>query len=593
MDPADMEWATQQLWLLAGIVVLFFLIRPELWQRAFVDRIDPRPAALCRIAVGLTTLWAFGALLNFSDVLFTDEGMFLPEMARSRHGDVLRTEWDPEHGLRHWGVLWKILGSRWSVLHFRSDPTTVYSIYIALFVTATLMTVGKWTRIMSFLTWLLMRQLYGYTPIFFSGADTVLQCVLFVGVFMPWGEAYSLDSWKRRRQEILSGANDGAFPALRNVAPWPSRMMMVQMTIIYCATGMLKSGPTWAAQGTALYYAMNLDHFYRMPLTGLVQIGQDTRILMLMTWVVHWWEMLFPFALLGVALNRWQDEKREGTWPDVPLWRRVMSWALLVSMLVIGLAIGMMVVKYYWEPEIAPAWLPSDTQSAAWVLAAMVGAVPFLLVGVWQVEQRRAPEAFDTWRYSVLGRRLWLTMGVAMHLGICVLMNVGLFVPVMLAMYPAWLSAKEVDALWWFLGTRRAMPGEAGRPTRARAMSALMIVPDAFRFRVARPQLTVLHGSQVISIRRAALLRCWDLCQRLGYEQVDNGEDEVLAVRLAGGAVVKGIPAAAALAAVLPGLWWLSPSLLPAGDPLHPPVYRRLIGALASKILVQRVEPAK
>ena len=42
--------------------------------------------------------------------------------------------------------------------------------------------------------------------------------------------------------------------------PWPVRLLMIQLACIYSATGLLKSGKTWA-NGTAHYYALNHDHF--------------------------------------------------------------------------------------------------------------------------------------------------------------------------------------------------------------------------------------------------------------------------------------------------------------------------------------------
>src|SRR5712691_8242230 len=76
---------------LAALLLLaaFFALRPEIWGRIFFERVDPRPAGLLRIAFGLVTLWTFLALLPLVRVLFTDEGLWLTDMARERYGGPL------------------------------------------------------------------------------------------------------------------------------------------------------------------------------------------------------------------------------------------------------------------------------------------------------------------------------------------------------------------------------------------------------------------------------------------------------------------------------------------------------------------------
>ena len=57
---------------------------------------------------------------------------------------------------------------------------------------------------------------------------------------------------------------------------------------------------------------------------------------------------------------------------------------------------------------------------------------------------------------GLFGKRLWLSMGVMMHLGIEVSMNVGTFVQVMVAIYPAFMSGAGRDGL--------AVPRAVGAP---------------------------------------------------------------------------------------------------------------------------------
>lgn len=592
VTPADLEHATTLLWGFVALVLGYFVVRPEQWKRAFMEEVDPRPAALVRILFGTSVLWAFVTLTPWAELLFTDEGMYLPEMARKRYSPVLAKAWDPEHGFEDWWALVRIAGSNWSILHIRSDPTFVYTIYALLFLTSSCMIVGFRTRVATVLTWILANSLYNYTPIFYTGADTVVRVMLFLSLFMRWGEAYSVDAWLRRRKAILGGAE--RLPGYRKIPVWPQRLMMVQLAVIYCATGLLKNGSTWA-NGTAIYYAMHLDHFYRFPgITTVAEFLHAVGVLPVATIVVHWWEMLFPLALVGLALRRWSREREAGTWPPEPIWRRLLSWLVLVGALLVLAELAGLAAYYHYDVEHVPEWLHMSKDSARQLAFALVVGVPtgLVLIGaaLWRW-QTRFVEAVLPW---VGGKRLWLGIGAGMHLGIGVTMNVGIFVPVMIGVYPAWLRGDEVEASWKLLASRAAAPGEAGRPERKRAALAWLLAPvDRLRHRVPRASVVVLHGRDEGSVRRAALLRCWDLCGRLEFEASDEAEPGRLCVRGPGGEVLRGGDAGAQLQGVLPGLWlaWLPGTLVelclaPLG--IAPAGLRSSLGRVSAAIVSQR-----
>ncbi|MCA9700613.1 MAG: hypothetical protein KC431_24010, partial [Myxococcales bacterium] len=123
---AHIDVATQTMWIAMAMIALFFILRPELWRRMWFDRVDPRPAALTRITLGITIIWGFADLLFLQgEWLFTDQGLLLTEMARKNYGGKFRTLWDPEHGFEHWYDIFLMMTDRWSVLFVRSDPPFV------------------------------------------------------------------------------------------------------------------------------------------------------------------------------------------------------------------------------------------------------------------------------------------------------------------------------------------------------------------------------------------------------------------------------------------------------------------------------------
>jgi predicted secreted protein len=343
-------------------------------------------------------------------------------------------------------------------------------------------------------------------------------------------------------------------------------MMMLQLTIIYVATGLLKSGETWWS-GSALYYALNLDHFYRIPATGFVTLLHHVGLAQLSTHVVHWWEMLFFLAPAGLALQRLERERALGTWPRVPRWRRVLSYALWVLLWAAGaFVVGLAAEHYYQGKYIGLRDDVITNEQARWIVSGLVLLVPLAAVVVYRRLRRRRPAAFRLLLEWGLGKRLWLGLGFTFHLLIEIGMNVGTFVQVMWSTYPAWFRGEEIDAFWRWLPSRPARPGEHGRPLRdagrgrlRRLLGRARSVGDRLVHRAPAPKLTVLHAPDPASVRRAALLRCWDLCHRLEFVADARAQPGALCVLVSASSRPQtGAEAGAELTRVLPGLWPLA-----------------------------------
>ena len=557
---AHLGVATTALW--AGIILalLFFVVRPELWRRLWFQRIDPRPAGLLRIVFGVVVLWTIVDLLPIARFLFTDEGLWLPKMARRNYGGDFRLLWDPEHGVEHWYDWLLAVWYRFSLFHMRADPPFVFTIYAATIAALVLMIAGVKTRITTIVSWFLVNSIYVYSPIFYSGGDTVVRVFLFLGMLTNWGEAYSLDSWWRRRKAIRAGASQ--VPPLRPIAAWPLRLMMLQLAIIYCATGALKSGHTWL-DGTALFFALNLDHFYRHPAQiHLVTFLQAIWVLPLATWITHIWEVAFPVAIIGASVRAYERERQDGSWPLAPRWRRALSYLVFTAVLGVAAFLVYLTALYFYDPANGP-WRLAPRQLAV-VASVATLAVPALLVAGYLALRRYRPRAHRLVLDWLLGKRLWLGIGVIMHVGIDVLMNVGTFVQVMLAVYIAWLSGAELDAAWRFLMSK-PMPPEQ-RPRRARRWQALLLAPvDRLRHRIPRLPYTIHHNPAPDAVRRAALVRLWDLSDRVRFLADPSIPTHDLCVELPGGTGLRrGSEAGRALLPVLPGFWWMYPwCLLP------------------------------
>jgi hypothetical protein len=582
-----------------GCLIAFFVVRPELWRRLWFQRVDPRPAALMRISFGLVVMVTFVDLLgphgpldeSVARYLFTDDGLWLNDMARKTYGGKLATLWDPEHGFEHWSDIFKAIWGKFSILHFRSDPPFVWAVYTAMLVSTGLMILGVWTRWTTILAWVLVESVYRYSPVFYTGGDTVVRVFMFLGMFVQWGEAYSFDSWRRRRKAILRGATE--IPPVRLIPAWPLRMMMLQLAIIYCATGLLKSGNTWS-NGTALYYSLNLDHFYRWPQMGFVGAMHYIGVLPLLTILVHWWEMLFPMALIGVAVNAHERERAAGTWPRAAAWRRWVSYAFFFGAWGMGAYIAGIGARYY-APDDMLAWLRMNRATLVAVTIAVAAALPLVSVGLYLLLRAKTPRVHTFVRHWLLGKRFWLVVGFGMHIGIDLGMNVGTFANVMMAVYFAWLSGDEIDAFWNYAFSKPQRPGEGDRPLRKatakhavlhalqRQWLRMVMAPlDRLRYRKPGPAVMVLHHPGEASVRRAALLRVWDIGGCLEFQADPDVSPEHLLVRMPGDKTTRaGLRAGHALIRVLPGLWWMR-------GLRHIPGVSAVCGGLALKILRQR-----
>src|SRR5438309_6910289 len=82
-----------------------------------------------------------------------------------------------------------------------------------------------------------------------QGGDDALRLLLFWGIFLPWGNYYSVDRRKKQTDEdpkkYFSAASIG---------------YALLIFSVYFFSGILKNSSEWdTREGSALYYALNLD----------------------------------------------------------------------------------------------------------------------------------------------------------------------------------------------------------------------------------------------------------------------------------------------------------------------------------------------
>jgi hypothetical protein len=193
-----------------------------LLRRAFT--LDFRSLAAFRVAVGL--LVAVDALLRSRDasLMFAPDGMFPPQLLRQYLNDpcswslaaLLDAEW--------WG---------WTVLCIEG-------------VSGVMLALGCGTRYAAIASWLAVVSVLRRTSPATNAGDAWLACLLFWGMFLPLGSAWS---WEASR-----GNRRGSLFSTATVA------LGLQIAVVYLAAGLSKWNIGWLS-GDAIRFAMSVhDH---------------------------------------------------------------------------------------------------------------------------------------------------------------------------------------------------------------------------------------------------------------------------------------------------------------------------------------------
>lgn len=454
---------------LAAIV----LLDRERWRRFWLRTEDPRAIAAFRIAFAAVLLLNINNMWQHFELLFTDEGLFMTDSARQYlaggqfrgYGEGIDGE--PTGFFDVAAVLRWAGGPRYSLLYFWDSPTAFWTILAIWEVATVAFLLGFRTRLSGIVSLLLTIGFMGRNPIYMSGADVVFRVMFVYLVLARSGHAYSIDNWLRCRRLAREGRLDtregpgrgagvgpseahphGLAAIYRRIPAWPRTLIILQLAVIYFWTGCAKSGYVWW-RGDSLYYALNLDHFNRVP-TQFIGYVFGTNLFRMMTWTVHFWQIGFPLVVLGLIV-RWARRERLEPPSGACRWGLRAAWlAMALSALAI-IWVGLPVHYPIGKPNIPTVrtvqWL---SLVAGLALIAGVGwgwyrlrERPFVI----RIRGHRFDIDLERFFTIVSGRRLWLTLGLVFHLHIFVLMNIGMFAPVMIVVYIACLNGTEVATI--------------------------------------------------------------------------------------------------------------------------------------------------
>lgn len=221
---------------------------------------DNRSLALTRIFLALCVLADIFIRLTDLEAHYTDFGV-LPRVA------LLELGWE------EWFISMHLLSGNYYI--------QLFIFMIAAFF-AFAMLIGLRTTLSTAVTWFLLISLHNRNPLVLQGGDVLLRCLLFWGMFTPWGNKFSVDSFRSAKEKNTiedKTFSIGAFAFL------------VQISVMYICTALLKTGDEWVRDYSAIYFALSLDQF-RILLGNLLY--SYPVLMKSLTFITYWTELLGP-----------------------------------------------------------------------------------------------------------------------------------------------------------------------------------------------------------------------------------------------------------------------------------------------------------
>lgn len=169
-------------------------------------------------------------------------------------------------------------------LHNLNDTLLWQSILFILHAIITLFLIfGYRTKLFTILSWVFLLSLQNRNPFIQQSGDDLLRLVLFWGMFLPWGNFYSLDS---RKQSVDA---EKYFFSVSTLG------YMFLIASVYFFSALLKTSPEWRSEGTAIYYALSLD---QLKLGMGNWLYQYPTLMKILTHFVFYIEVIAPIFLI-------------------------------------------------------------------------------------------------------------------------------------------------------------------------------------------------------------------------------------------------------------------------------------------------------
>lgn len=214
--------------------------------------LDVRSLALFRVALGAVFLCNLAILSSDLRAFYSDQGV-LPRAAAMSQINVCRI----------------------SIFFLNGTTPFQAALFIIAAVCGVAFLVGYRTRLATALCWFFSMSLMNRNLMLTHAGDDILRLLFFWGMFIPLGAGYSVDRALR--------SNTEEEPPKSILSPG-TLILMGQVMLIYICSAVEKSSPMWRAEGTAIYYSLQMDQFSKPLGRALLHYPSLLKILTHVTW---------------------------------------------------------------------------------------------------------------------------------------------------------------------------------------------------------------------------------------------------------------------------------------------------------------------
>lgn len=229
-------------------------------------QLDVRALGLMRIGVALVVL--SDIVIRWQDLgaFFTDGGLWPTKL-------IANFGWQPGY---------------WSFHTLNGSYGFATLLFCLHTLVALLLLFGYKTRLATFLVWIFTISLHNRNLFILQSGDDLLRLTLFWALFLPWGNALSLDAKKyRSKTKHFSFASLG---------------YLFLIASVYFFTVLLKNSSEWHGDASAVYYALSLDQL-RLPVGDWLYTHPT--LMQWLTKIVYFVEILIPILILIPTKNKW------------------------------------------------------------------------------------------------------------------------------------------------------------------------------------------------------------------------------------------------------------------------------------------------
>ena len=210
---------------------------------------DPRSLAAFRVCLGLIILVDTLFRVQHMEAHYADTGV----LPRDEYLDKFMGKWIWSFHLISGHVYWQ---------------GTLFAIQA---LAGFCLLVGYRTRVANFVAWMFAISLQARMPMVLQAGDVLLRVLLFWAMFLPLNAKWSVDAALGQLKQKV--------PV--RILTWGTFALLAQVVGVYWYSIFWKTGKEWWGEGSAVYFALHIDHF-ATPLA--VALRENFFVTQLFTW---------------------------------------------------------------------------------------------------------------------------------------------------------------------------------------------------------------------------------------------------------------------------------------------------------------------